>query len=150
MFTHALQGQFSRVRSFAFIDTVDEVTHLFADGDFGTGMARMTQEADLVWLDGHSDYGHAFEVFARRYRQALTPRTTVLVLGDARNNYRAANTWALKEIGDHSKRMFWLNPEPAGQWDSGDSIALDYARVCDRMVECRNLGQLASFIEQVA
>jgi uncharacterized protein with von Willebrand factor type A (vWA) domain len=150
MFTHALQGQFSRVRSFAFIDTVDEVTHLFADGDFGTGMARMTQEADLVWLDGHSDYGHAFEVFARRYRQALTPRTTVLVLGDARNNYRAANTWALKEIGDHSKRMFWLNPEPAGQWDSGDSIALDYARVCDQMVECRNLGQLASFIEQVA
>lgn len=150
MFTHALQGQFSRVRSFAFIDTTDEVTDLFADGDFGRGMARMNDEADLVWLDGHSDYGHAFEVFVRRYREALTPRTTVLVLGDARNNYRAANIWALKEIGDHAKRMFWLNPEPATQWDSGDSIAADYARVCDRMVECRNLTQLAEFIEGVA
>ncbi|MGI9016191.1 MAG: vWA domain-containing protein [Euzebya sp.] len=150
MFTHALQGQFSRVRSFAFIDTVDEVTHLFADGDFGRGMARMTQEADLVWLDGHSDYGHAFEVFARRYREVLTPRSTVLVLGDARNNYRAANAWALKEIKDHSKRLFWLNPEPATQWDSGDSVASDYAHVCDRMVECRNLNQLAGFIEQLA
>ncbi len=149
MFTHALQGQFSRVRSFAFIDTVDEVTDLFADGDFGAGMARMTQEADLVWLDGHSDYGHAFEVFAQRYVKTLTPRTTVLVLGDARNNYRAANVWALKEISDHAKRTFWLNPEPAGQWDSGDSIAMDYARVCDRMVECRNLTQLAEFIETV-
>lgn len=150
MFTHALQGQFSRVRSFAFIDSVDEVTELFADGDFAGGMARMTAEADLVWLDGHSDYGHAFEVFARRYRHALTPRTTVLVLGDARNNYRAANTWALKEIKEHSKRMFWLNPEPATQWNSGDSVASDYALVCDQMVECRNLNQLASFIEQVA
>lgn len=150
MFTHALQGQFSRVRSFAFIDTVDEVTELFADGDFGRGMARMAQEADLVWLDGHSDYGHAFEVFARRYRHALTPRSTVLVLGDARNNYRAANLWALREIAEHSKRLFWLNPEPATQWDAGDSIAGEYATVCDRMVECRNLSQLAHFIEEVA
>ncbi|HUG84169.1 MAG TPA: VWA domain-containing protein [Euzebya sp.] len=150
MLTHALQGQFSRVRSFAFIDTCDEVTELFADGDFGRGMARMNEEADLVWLDGHSDYGHAFEVFARRYRTALTPRTTVLVLGDARNNYRAANVWALAEIAEHAKRTFWLNPEPAPQWDSGDSIASDYARVCDQMVECRNLNQLAAFIESVA
>ncbi len=72
------------------------------------------------------------------------------MLGDARNNYRAANAWALKEIADHAKRTFWLNPEPAAQWDSGDSIASDYARVCDRMVECRNLTQLAGFIEGVA
>lgn len=150
MFTHALQGQFSRVRSFAFIDTCDEVTHLFADGDFSGGMARMQTEADLVWLDGHSDYGHAFEVFARKFRSALTPRSTVIVLGDARNNYRAANTWALKEMKEHSKRLFWLNPEPAVQWDSGDSVASDYAMVCDRMVECRNLNQLASFIETIA
>ncbi len=150
MFTHALQGQFSRVRSFAFIDTVDEVTHLFTDGDFAGGMARMTQEADLVWLDGHSDYGHAFEVFAQRYAASMTPRTTVLVLGDARNNYRAANVWALKEISTRAKRTFWLNPEPATQWGSGDSVAEDYARVCDQMVECRNLAQLAAFIERVA
>ncbi len=150
MFTHALQGQFSKVRSFAFIDTVDEVTHLFDDGDFARGMARMGEEADLVWLDGHSDYGHAFEVFARRYRTALTPRTTVLVLGDARNNYRAANTWALREIREHAKRLYWLNPEPATQWDSGDSVASDYAVVADQMVECRNLTQLAAFIEKIA
>lgn len=150
LFTHALQGQFSRVRSFAFVDTVDEVTRFFEDGDVVAAMRRMTSEADLVWLDGHSDYGHAFEVFCQRHRDALTPRTTVLVLGDARNNYRAANVWALKEIRAHAKRLFWLNPEPATQWDSGDSIASDYARVCDQMVECRNLRQLAGFIEQLA
>jgi uncharacterized protein len=147
LLTHALQGQFSRVRSFAFVDTVDEVTDLFADGDLATGMARMAAEADLVRLDGHSDYGHAFDTFARRHRDALTPRTTVLVLGDARNNYRAAGTPALRDIRDRSRRLLWLNPEPRGQWDAGDSLASTYAAVCERMVECRNLAQLAAFVE---
>ena len=150
MFTHALQGQFSRVRSFAFIDTVDEVTDLFADGDFASGMARMTEEADLVWLDGHSDYGHAFEVFVQRYGNTITARSTVLVLGDARNNYRAANVWALSDIARRAKRTFWLNPEPAPQWDSGDSVASEYGAACDQMVECRSLAQLAEFVETIA
>ena len=118
--------------------------------DINEAVHRVNTEADVVWVDGHSDYGHAFEVFARKFRSALTPRSTVIVLGDARNNYRAANTWALKEMKEHSKRLFWLNPEPAVQWDSGDSVASDYAMVCDRMVECRNLNQLASFIETIA
>ncbi len=147
LFCHALQGQFSRVRSFAFIDTVDEVTGLFASGDPGIAMSRLATEADLVWLDGHSDYGHALEVFATRWRDAVGPRTTLLILGDARNNYRAGNTWALKELVGRARKTYWLNPEPRASWDSGDSIASDYAAVVDRMAECRTLRQLAGFVE---
>ncbi len=147
MFCHALQGQFSRVRSFAFIDTVDEVTGLFEHGDFGTAMRRMATEADVVWLDGHSDYGHALAAFHARYLEAVTPRTTVLVLGDARNNYRAASTWVLRELRRRAKRLYFLNPEPVRHWGSGDSVAPDYAAAVDGMVECRNLRQLAQFVE---
>ena len=150
LFCHALQGQFSRVRSFAFIDAVDEVSGLFSDGDFSNALERLSVDADLVWLDGHSDYGHAFETFHARYLDAITPRTTVLVLGDARNNYRAANTWVLADLRRLGRRVYWLNPEPAAQWGSGDSIALDYAAVIDRMVECRNLRQLSDFVEELA
>lgn len=150
MLCHALQGQFSRVRSFAFVDTVDEVTSLFEGGDFGDAMRRLSTDADVVWLDGHSDYGHAFEVFAARYRDAVTPRSTVLVLGDARSNYRASNAWALKEVADRAKRTYWLNPEPRAHWDTGDSIASTYARACDEMSECRTLRQLTRFIESIA
>lgn len=150
LFCHALQGQFSRVRSFAFIDTVDEVSGLFTDGDFTNALQRLSEDANLVWLDGHSDYGHAFETFYAKYLDAVTPRTTVLVLGDARNNYRAANTWVLADLRRLSKRLYWLNPEPLAQWGSGDSIALDYAAVVDRMVECRNLRQLSDFVEELA
>ena len=149
MFCHALQGQFARVRSFAFIDTVDEVTHLFEEGDFSEAMRRLSSEADLVWLDGHSDYGHAFERFHAGWAETVTPRTTVLVLGDARNNYRAANAWVLADLRRRARRVYWLNPEPRPTWNSGDSIVRDYARHCDDMVECRSLRQLAAFIERI-
>ncbi|HVM20945.1 MAG TPA: VWA domain-containing protein [Egibacteraceae bacterium] len=150
MFCHALQGQFARVRSFAFIDTVDEVTALFEEGDFTDAMQRLNTEADLVWLDGHSDYGHAFERFHAGWADAVTPRTTVLVLGDARNNYRAANDWVLADLRRRGRRLYWLNPEPAATWNSGDSIARQYGRHCDDMVECRTLRQLAAFVERIA
>ncbi len=150
MFCHALQGQFARVRSFAFIDTVDEVTHLFEEGDFADAMRRLSSEADLVWLDGHSDYGHAFERFQAGWAETITPRTTILILGDARNNYRASNNWVLADLRRRARRLYWLNPEPASTWNSGDSIVRDYARHCDDMVECRTLRHLAKFVERIA
>ncbi len=149
-FCHALAGQFSRVRSFAFIDAIDEVTDLFATGDVGEAVRRLATEADLVWLDGHSDYGHAFEAFHARYSDAVTPRTTLLVLGDARNNYRPSRASVLRELHRRAKHLYWLNPESTQLWGSGDSLAIDYALCTDGMVECRNLGQLAAFVEDLA
>ena len=65
-------------------------------GDVVDAMARMSSEADVVWFDGHSDYGHAFEVFAQKWPDAVTPKTSLLVLGDARTNYRAPALPALR------------------------------------------------------
>ena len=89
MLTAALREQFSRVRAFAFIDTCDEVTRLFGPGaDLADSVRRLAREADLVWYDGHSDYGHALRVFVDRWPDAVGPKTSLLVLGDARTNYR--------------------------------------------------------------
>jgi uncharacterized protein with von Willebrand factor type A (vWA) domain len=145
-FCHALTGAFSRVRSFAFVDTVDEVTELFT-GDVADAAARLAAKAEVVWLDGHSDYGHAFGVFATRYPDAVGPRTTLLVLGDARNNHRPSGAQALRGLTGRARRTHWLNPEPAKLWGTGDSLALDYAAVAGGMTECRNLRQLAAFVE---
>jgi uncharacterized protein len=150
MLVHALQEQFSKVRSFAFIDTLDEVTSLFEQGDAGDAMKRMMSEAELVWLDGHSDYGHSLERFHAEHAQDLTPRATVIVLGDARNNYRQANAWVLQDLQRRARKVFWLNPEPIQFWDTGDSIATSYGRYVDDMVEVRNLKQLARFVERIA
>jgi uncharacterized protein with von Willebrand factor type A (vWA) domain len=150
MLVHTLQEQFSKVRSFAFIDTLDEVTALFEEGDFSEGMKRMMSEAELVWLDGHSDYGHSFERFHAEYARDITPRSTVLVLGDARNNYRQSNAWVLQDLQKRARHVYWLNPEPIQFWSTGDSIVDSYGRYVDDMVEVRNLKQLAKFVERIA
>ncbi len=149
-FVHAISGQFSRVRSFVFIDGVDEVTSIFeGSSDLAEALARVNSEADVVWADGHSDYGHAFEAFWARWGQEITPRTSVVVLGDARNNYHAANAWVLAEVRKKARRVYWLNPEPRSYWDTGDSVASLYAVHCDGVFECRNLRQLERFVAEV-
>jgi uncharacterized protein with von Willebrand factor type A (vWA) domain len=147
---YAISAQFSRVRSWVFIDGVDEVTDYFrGTEDIGEAIHRINTEADVIWVDGHSDYGHAFETFWDRWGRDVNPRTTVLLLGDARNNYHAAQAWVLAEMSKKARHVYWLNPEPRSYWDTGDSIVSQYATHCDGAYECRNLKQLEHFVEQL-
>ena len=96
---HAISTQFSKVRSFVFIDGIDEVTRFFEGADDpAEAVHRINTEADVVWVDGHSDYGHALTVFWERWGEEITPKSSVLLLGDARNNYHASQAWVVKEI----------------------------------------------------
>ncbi|MGH9176931.1 MAG: vWA domain-containing protein [Acidimicrobiales bacterium] len=147
---YAISAQFSRVRSFVFIDEVDEVTRFF-DGaeDISEAVERVNREADVVWVDGHSDYGHAFEAFWARWGQDIGPRTSVILLGDARNNYHAAHAEVVAAMRRKARHVYWLNPEPRSYWDTGDSIVSTYAAHCDGAFECRNLTQLERFVEHL-
>jgi len=149
LLTAALREQFSRVRAFAFVDSCDEVTRLLGDGmELPDAVARMSREADLVAYDGHSDYGNAFEVFDDRWPDALGPNASLLILGDARNNYRSPGLPTFRRMVAVARHAYWLNPEPKAQWGAGDSIAPKYAEVVP-MVECRNAAQLAVFVERL-
>ena len=151
MLVYAIQGQFSKVRSFVFIDGIDEVTAFFrGTEDITEAIHRVNTEADVVWVDGHSDYGHAFEVFWDRYGKDVGPKTTVLLLGDARNNYHASQSWVVKEIRQKARHVYWLNPEPRSYWNTGDSIVGEYGTFTDGVYECRNLRQLEAFVEKLA
>ncbi|MEO5973862.1 MAG: VWA domain-containing protein [Ilumatobacteraceae bacterium] len=151
MLVYAIQGQFSKVRSFVFIDGVDEVTSYFkVTEDIAEAIHRVNTEADVVWVDGHSDYGHAFDVFWERYGKDISSKTTVLLLGDARNNYHAPQSWVVKEMKKRARHVYWLNPEPRSYWDTGDSIVGEYGAFTDGVYECRNLRQLESFVEKLA
>ncbi|WP_019633714.1 vWA domain-containing protein [Actinomadura atramentaria] len=150
LLTFALREQFSRVRAFAFIDGIDEITKYFAPGvDVADAMARMAREADLVWVTGRTNYGRAIKVFEDRYADAIGPRTSLLVLGDARSNYGELSLPALTAMADRARHAYWLNPEPRGVWDTGDSAASRYGAVVP-MFECRNLAQLTAFVEELA
>jgi uncharacterized protein len=148
---HAISSQFSKVRSFVFIDGIDEVSRFFERVDDPTdAVHRINTEADVIWVDGHSDYGHAFTVFWERWGEEITPRSSVLLLGDARNNYHASQAWVIKELQARARHVYWLNPEPRAYWNSGDSIVGEYAVHCDDVVECRTLRQLEQFVGELA
>jgi uncharacterized protein with von Willebrand factor type A (vWA) domain len=151
MLVYAIQGQFSKVRSFVFIDGIDEVTDFFkGTEDISEAIHKVNTEADVIWVDGHSDYGHAFEVFWEKYGRDVGPKTTVLLLGDARNNYHASQSWVIKEIRQKARHVYWLNPEPRSYWNTGDSIVGEYATHTDGVYECRNMRQLEAFVEKLA
>jgi uncharacterized protein with von Willebrand factor type A (vWA) domain len=148
---HAISSQFSKVRSFVFIDGIDEITRFFETADdVADAVHRINTEADVVWVDGHSDYGHALSVFWERWGEEITPRTSVLLLGDARNNYHATQSWVIQEIRHRARHVYWLNPEPRAYWDTGDSVVGEYATHCDEVFECRNLRQLERFVTELA
>src|SRR5438876_13148 len=150
-FVYAISSQFSRVRAFVFIDGMDEVTRFFeATEDINEAVHRVNTEADVIWVDGHSDYGHAFTEFWNRWGHEVTPKTSVILLGDARNNYHASQAWVVGELRRSARHVFWLNPEPRSYWDTGDSIVSEYGIHCDGVFECRNLRQLERFVEHIA
>ncbi len=147
---YALNNQFSKVRSFVFIDGLDEVTDFFENvDDITEAIHRVNTEADVIWVDGHSDYGHAFEIFDEKFAKDIGPKTTVIILGDARNNYHASQSWVIKNIEDKARKVFWLNPEPKSYWDTGDSIVGEYSDFCNGTFEVRNLKQLEAFVENL-
>lgn len=146
---HTLSEQFSRVRVFAFIDDTDEVTEFFSAGaDLGVAMSRMVREARLITYDGHSDYGNALGTFAEQYSHALTDKSSMIILGDARNNYRDPNLAALHRMADAARQTHWLNPEPARQWGTGDSVATTYGTIVP-MYECRTAEQLTDVVSRL-
>ncbi|BBC38197.1 uncharacterized protein SGFS_094910 [Streptomyces graminofaciens] len=150
LLVQALRDQFSKVRVYAFVNRVDEVTHLVTTGEAdpaGLGR-RIAEEARLSGWHGSSDYGTALGEFAERHLDAVGPRTSVIVLGDARTNGFDPNVPALRRIAARARRVHWLNPEAPAQWGTGDSAAQVYAEVVD-MHACRNARRLGELVTRL-
>jgi uncharacterized protein len=145
----ALREQFSKVRAFTFVDDLHEVSHEFTAGaDPEHVLARLAESARHASMWGRTDYGRAFGLFQERHPDALTPKSSLLVLGDARSNYTDPGLHHLRAMAGAARHAWWLNPEHTRQWDTGDSAASAYAAVVT-MVECRNLAQLTEFVHDI-
>jgi uncharacterized protein with von Willebrand factor type A (vWA) domain len=149
LLVYALRDQFEKVRAFTFIDHVHEVTEHFKPGadvaDVMTELAAATSHAAL-W--GRTNYGRAISKFEEQHADALGPKSSLLILGDARSNYSDLNLDVLKRLAGSARHAWWLNPEHRRHWDTGDSVASRYGEVVP-MVECRNLTQLGEFVHDI-
>jgi uncharacterized protein with von Willebrand factor type A (vWA) domain len=150
MLVFALREQFNRVRAFTFVDEIHEVTDRFTTGaDPAQTMSELAASARYATLWGRTNYGRAFTRFADQHPDALTPKTNLLVLGDARSNHTDLALPVVKDLVYAARHSWWLNPEHTRNWNTGDSAAREYGRLIP-MAECRNLTQLGEFVHDLA
>jgi uncharacterized protein with von Willebrand factor type A (vWA) domain len=147
-FVYSLQDLYSRVRSFIFVSELGEVTQLFDEQGINEAIEQALT-GGVINVFAHSDFGRAFRSFHRDFIGAVNNKTTVIVLGDARNNYNLPHEWVVKEIQQRAKQVFWLNPENRLTWGFGDSEMDRYLPYCDVVEECRNLNQLYRVIDRL-
>lgn len=148
---HALHESFNRLRTFVFIERVAEVTDVFRrERSFQAASERISTTSGVADLSGYTDYGRVWADFHDQVVSDLDPRSTVIVLGDARTNGREPREDLFAKVTAKAGRSFWLNPEPRLYWNYGDSVIGVYERHCDGVFECWTTKQLEGFVRELA
>jgi uncharacterized protein with von Willebrand factor type A (vWA) domain len=147
-FVYSIQDLCAKVRSFVFVSDIGEVTRLFNDNPVERAV-DLAFRGEIINVFVHSNFGRSFKFFYDRHFPDVTPRTTVMILGDGRNNYNPPNEWVLREVQQKAKRLVWLNPESRLTWGLGDSEMPRYLPYCDVAEECRNIAQLSRVIDRM-
>ena len=143
-----LQTLFERVRSFAFVSDLVEISPYFDQLGIDEAIAAVF-EGDLLDTEVDSNYGHALARFHNRYLAAVTAQTTVIILGDGRGNRNPPQVWALEAIRRRAKQLLWLSPESRASWRLGSCDMPLYESVCHQTEIVRNLQQLGQVTEKL-
>ena len=148
-FAYQLSEIFTKIRSFVFVAELGEVTEVFRDRDVFDAIDVALDGGDRINPYTRSNFGMAFEIFWRDFLASLDKRTTVVVIGDARNNYNDPKAWCLRDVHNKAKNLIWINPESPGAWGFGDSVMDKYLPHTDVAEECRNLKQLSRLVDHL-
>ncbi len=148
-FIFSLQDCFTKVRSFVFVAELGEVSQLFRDHEIFDAIDLALDGGDVINPYTRSNFGMAFHTFWRDYLSSIDSRTTVVVIGDARNNYNDPRAWCVRDIHSKAKNVIWINPESPGAWGFGDSVMDKYLPYTDIAEECRNLKQLSRLVDRL-
>jgi uncharacterized protein len=148
---HALHDQFRKLRSFVFVERISEVTDVFErERSFEAVSRRIATDAGVADVSGYTDYGRVWVEFLDKVVDDLDPRSTVIVLGDARTNGREPHAQVFGHVAGRAGRTFWINPEPRLYWNYGDSVMSAYEPFCDGVFECWTTSQLEAFVNAIA
>src|SRR5437867_8639356 len=147
-FVYSIQDLYTKVRWFVFVAEIGGVTKLFEENDIQTAV-EAALKGDVIDVFSHSNFGRAFEQFYKNFFAAVNGKTTVLIIGDGRNNYNRPNDWVLREIQQKAKQLIWLNPESRMTWGIGDSEMPRYVPYCHVAEECRSINQLYRIVDLI-
>ncbi len=138
MFLYSLTEVMPNLRAFAFSSDLGEVTQLFEQNNLEDAMAKTMRD----YGNGSTDYGQMLTDFRGQVLKDVDGKSTVIILGDARNNYGDPRNEILREVYDKAQRVIWLNPEPKSAWAVGDAEMKKYAPSCHQTEVCNSLVHL--------
>jgi uncharacterized protein with von Willebrand factor type A (vWA) domain len=145
-FLFALQGQVHKTHAFAFIDHLESISEDFS----GANADEAIQSVLWRMPSGHynTDLGYALNNFNDEYMDTLNSGTTLIIVGDGRNNYNDPRLDIFSRMSRRSTRTIWLNPEPEHLWH-GDSDMPKYAPLCSNVLKVSNLRELADAVDDL-
>src|SRR5919206_3808028 len=145
-FLFALQGQVRKTQAFAFIDHLESISEEF------NGSNADEAVASVLWKmpSGHynTDLGWSLNDFNNEYLDTLNGQTTLIIVGDGRNNYNDPRVDIFSMMTRRAARTIWLNPEPPIMWH-GDSDMARYAPLCDNVLKVGNLRELVEAVDHL-
>jgi uncharacterized protein with von Willebrand factor type A (vWA) domain len=144
---YELQDQVAKTRSFAFISDVEEISHDFAQYQPEVAVEQVLTQMPPGFYN--TDLGYSLNTFCHSHLDAVDHRTTVIFVGDGRNNFNDPRLDLVQTIKRRARRIIWLNPESPRLWGTGDSDVLDYLPLCDAAYEVSNLAQLTEAVDRL-
>jgi uncharacterized protein with von Willebrand factor type A (vWA) domain len=145
LLVYALQDQISRTRSYAFIGDLTDISLDFNESRPAEAITNILERI----RPGHynTDLGNSLASFSRDHMGTVDHRTTVIILGDGRNNYNDPNLRDFEAIKRRARRVVWFNPESRRQWGTGDSDMPKYEPLCNAVHQVGNLRQLVDAVD---
>ena len=146
LFLYSINKTVIDIRSFVFCSNLAEVTDIFNKYRIEEALVRLQSGADIPVLMGRTDYDRSFRDFKENHLDAITRKTTVIIIGDARNNYADTEIANLKTIYRRCKKLIWLNPDIPSYWGAGDSEIKKFMPFCHMVRECNTLNHLERLV----
>jgi hypothetical protein len=144
---YELQDQVARTHSYIFISDLTDISMVFEEHDTQEAVQKVLSENRPGYYN--TDLGNSLATFRRDHLSTITSKTTVIILGDGRNNYNNPRTDIAREMQRKSRRLVWFNPESPSQWGTGDSDMLEYAPLANAVFRVSNLRELATAVDKI-
>lgn len=144
---YELQDVVAKTDSFIFISDIVDISMIFEEKQPQEAVQQVLYENPPGYYS--TDLGNGLKTFQRDHMSKLGSKTTVIMLGDGRNNYNDPQINIASDMQRHARRVLWFCPEPQGQWGTGDSDMHRYAQVSSGVYKVSNLRELANAVDAI-
>lgn len=144
---YQMQDLISKTRTFAFIEHLEDISADFTGRDVNQAVAKVLERMPAGYYN--TDLGNSLADFQHEYLDSIDSRTTLIIVGDGRNNYNNPRLDIFSLLSKRCRQTLWINPEAPALWGSGDSDMPVYAPKCDMVMQASTLAQLTAAVDRL-